>query len=729
MDSHRTADATEETPEQMDALAPMVASAQPPIPIFTPNQNHIGHDSVTGLLAEDVASAQHLGHRLSLKRHSVQGAPNPDDRQKALRPTEMSTRVSMGPSYQSGTHADLPRQHVQTLFERKLKGQAQQSHIWSEEQWKCVRDLRFNEQICGGPFNEQICGQKTRSFEDLNNLITKQAYSNKPHGYRHIPEVRCRTCRVHIDKQAAQKYVEHKNCHQRWGCPRCHASRDQHILVQRGNGRVYTHQSEVFEIMYNLYQQCHPKKKRSELNQLDDAFRTQYANGKKVHAELFLKAWREAGDATKRQIFSEQCSGQGRVSASSCGSERAGAPPIAPPPPPHTRQAQAAAMEGSDRGDDAAGASVFVPSREDIPGEGKDAGQQDDVGQHGNEVEEQDSAHAKADTPGEMRRGRSRGRGIKKKQKGYKFSKPRCGKGAAGVPPVNVEVTVYNDAAETRNQPVFWAAAAGGAGVALNTSSTDGPASRGATGARSIGQPGAEAGVGIGEAGMSLDLARSVGEDRVQNAADGPKAGLTTGAGGDALAVDSSHQAEGDPGPLVPESIFLPKEQFPILCKEADSHTTSSLTERTRPRLDVIKDKKSKNRQSAVALGARSEPGTGSKRHASTAEKPVGREAPGGWSGGRVGSVSGTRAGVYSKRAAPLTRRSGDAERTTAAAGDERVGEDASQTRKRSSSAGCCRSDWSSKMSKEDGITTKLSFTMRATRAQVPWNWWACSNQ
>ena len=61
--------------------------------------------------------------------------------------------------------------------------------------------------------------------------------------------------------------------------------------------------------MYNLYQQCHPKKKRSELNQLDDAFRTQYANGKKVHAELFLKAWREAGDATKRQIFSEQCSG------------------------------------------------------------------------------------------------------------------------------------------------------------------------------------------------------------------------------------------------------------------------------------------------------------------------------------------------------------------------------------------------------------------------------------
>ena len=238
-----------------------------------------------------------------------------------------------------------------------------------------------------------------------------------------------------------------------------------------------------------------------------------------------------------------------------------------------------------------------------------------------------------------------------------------------------------------------------------------------------------KAGVGIGEAGVSLDLARSVGEDRVQNAEDGPKAGLTTGARGDALVADSSHQAEEEPGSLVPESIFLPKEQFPILCKEADSHTTSSLTERTRPRLDVIKDKKSKNRQSAVALGARSEPGTGSKRNASTAAKPVGREAPGGWSGGRVGSVSGTRASVYSKRAAPLTRRSGDAERTTAATGDERVGEDASQTRKRSSSAGCCRSDWSSKMSKEDGITTKLSFTMRATRAQVPWNWWACSNQ
>lgn len=231
-----------------------------------------------------------------------------------------------------------------------------------------------------------------------------------------------------------------------------------------------------------------------------------------------------------------------------------------------------------------------------------------------------------------------------------------------------------------------------------------------------------EAGVGIGEAEVSLDLARSVGKERVQNAVDGPKAELTTGARGDALAADSSHQADKDPGAPVPESIFLPKEQFPVLCNEAGSHTTSSLKERTRPRLDAIKDKKSKNRPSAVALGARSQHWTGSKRHASTAEKPVGRDGPGGRNGGRVGSVSGTRASVNSKRAAPLTRRSGDADRTTAAAGDERVSEDALQTRKRSSSAGCCRNDWSRKMSKEDGITTKLSFAMRATRAQVPRN-------
>ena len=133
-----------------------------------------------------------------------------------------------------------------------------------------------------------------------------------------------------------------------------------------------------------------------------------------------------------------------------------GAPPIPPGPPPDTRQAQVTSMEGSDGGDDAAGAGVFLPSSEDSSGEGQDAEQQDDVGQHGNEVEEQDTAHAKADAPGETRRVRPPGRGIKKKRKGYKFSKPRkCEKGAAGVPPVNVEVTVLKEGTETQIRPVF----------------------------------------------------------------------------------------------------------------------------------------------------------------------------------------------------------------------------------------------------------------------------------
>ena len=48
-------------------------------------------ESVAGLRAEDDAFGQHRGHREALKRPRVQGAPNPDDRQKALRPPDAET--------------------------------------------------------------------------------------------------------------------------------------------------------------------------------------------------------------------------------------------------------------------------------------------------------------------------------------------------------------------------------------------------------------------------------------------------------------------------------------------------------------------------------------------------------------------------------------------------------------------------------------------------------------
>ena len=184
-----------------------------------------------------------------------------------------------------------PGTRAQTLFECKLRQCPRQCLLPSEDDWNFVRALRFN---------EQVGGTRPR-YRGWNFPMPATTFMNTRNGYRHCLEVRCGWCRIQIDPHVAWRYLE---CHRtlgRWHCPFCGLSYDLHVLMHSDKNLVYIHRGQAYRIMQSLYQQCVPGTRPNDpsiLTQLVHAWTAACANGKRVHAHLFLEALQEAsGDA------------------------------------------------------------------------------------------------------------------------------------------------------------------------------------------------------------------------------------------------------------------------------------------------------------------------------------------------------------------------------------------------------------------------------------------------